>query len=313
MVLINARFNLTKKRGGVMKKLNVFCVLALAIIFALVLAHNVVAKNYYLDPDIEKRIQNQQNRIEAGINSGQLTRDEARTLKNNLNHIQDEAISLQLDGRLSSSEKQRLNALLDRNSEMIRDKRQNAITAVVPGAGVERDNQIRDIIARQQMSINAGIRSGQLTEREAQILNRNLNHIRDEEARWRTHDGRLSEDARDRLMAMLEENGRMIRNKKTNPITAFGQTYDERATDINIAKRISNQQNSIDQGIRSGKFTREEARTLRYNVSHITELARGANRDGVISVTERRNINALLDQNRDMILDKYANPIRQIW
>lgn len=296
-----------------MKKLNVFCVLALAIIFALVLAHNVVAKNYYLDPDIEKRIQNQQNRIEAGINSGQLTRDEARTLKNNLNHIQDEAISLQLDGRLSSSEKQRLNALLDRNSEMIRDKRQNAITAVVPGAGVERDNQIRDIIARQQMSINAGIRSGQLTEREAQILNRNLNHIRDEEARWRTHDGRLSEDARDRLMAMLEENGRMIRNKKTNPITAFGQTYDERATDINIAKRISNQQNSIDQGIRSGKFTREEARTLRYNVSHITELARGANRDGVISVTERRNINALLDQNRDMILDKYANPIRQIW
>lgn len=296
-----------------MKKLNVFCVLALAIIFALVLAHNVVAKNYYLDPDIEKRIQNQQNRIEAGINSGQLTRDEARTLKNNLNHIQDEAISLQLDGRLSSSEKQRLNALLDRNSEMIRDKRQNAITAVVPGAGVERDNQIRDIIARQQMSINAGIRSGQLTEREAQILNHNLNHIRDEEARWRTHDGRLSEDARDRLMAMLEENGRMIRNKKTNPITAFGQTYDERATDINIAKRISNQQNSIDQGIRSGKFTREEARTLRYNVSHITELARGANRDGVISVTERRNINALLDQNRDMILDKYANPIRQIW
>jgi 5-bromo-4-chloroindolyl phosphate hydrolysis protein len=187
-----------------MKKLNVFCVLALAIIFALVLAHNVVAKNYYLDPDIEKRIQNQQIRIEAGINSGQLTRDEARTLKNNLNHIQDEAISLQLDGRLSSSEKQRLNALLDRNSEMIRDKRQNAITAVVPGAGVERDNQIRDIIARQQMSINAGIRSGQLTEREAQILNRNLNHIRDEEARWRTHDGRLSEDARDRLMAMLD-------------------------------------------------------------------------------------------------------------
>ena len=296
-----------------MKRLNVFCVLALAMIFALLFTQNVVAKNYYLDPDIEKRIQNQQNRIETGISSGQLTRDEARTLKNNLNHIQDEAISLQLDGRLSSSEKQRLNALLDRNSEMIRDKRQNAIAAVSPGAGAERDSQIRDIIARQQASINAGIRSGQLTAQEARVLNANLNHIRNEEDRWRTHDGRLSEDARDRLMAMLEENGRMIRNKRTNPITAFGQTYDERATDINIAKRISNQQNSIDQGIRSGKFSREEARILRYNVAHITELARGANRDGVISVTERRNINALLDQNRDMILDKVGNPIRQIW
>ena len=296
-----------------MKKVTVFFVM-FALIFTVGFAHEVIAKNYYyLDPDIEKRIQNQHQRIEAGISSGQLTRDEARALKNNLHHIQEEAVNLQADGRLSSSEKQRLNAVLDRNSEMIQDKRQNPITAVAPGAGAERDNQIRDIIARQQVSINAGIRSGQLTAQEARILNNNLNHIRDEEARWRTFDGRLTEDARDRLMAMLEENGRMIRNKKTNPITAFGQTYNESVPSINIAKRISNQQNSIDQGIRSGKFTREEARILRNNVSHITELARGANRDGVVTNAERRNINWLLDQNRDMIFDKVANPIRQVW
>jgi len=296
-----------------MRKSRVFCIAVVAMMFTVFLIHEVLAKNYYLDPDIEKRIQNQHQRIEAGISSGQLTRDEARALKNNLHHIQEEAVNLQADGRLSSSEKQRLNAVLDRNSEMIQDKRQNPITAVAPGAGAERDNQIRDIIARQQVSINAGIRSGQLTAQEARILNNNLNHIRDEEARWRTFDGRLTEDARDRLMAMLEENGRMIRNKKTNPITAFGQTYNESVPSINIAKRISNQQNSIDQGIRSGKFTREEARILRNNVSHITELARGANRDGVVTNAERRNINWLLDQNRDMIFDKVANPIRQVW
>jgi 5-bromo-4-chloroindolyl phosphate hydrolysis protein len=296
-----------------MRKSAIFCGAVLLMIFVLLFVHDVFARNYYLDPDIEKRIQNQHQRIEAGIDSGQLTRDEARTLKNNLHHIQEEAVNLQVDGRLSSSEKQRLNAVLDRNSEMIQDKRQNPITAVAPGAGAERDNQIRDIIARQQVSINAGIRSGQLTAQEARILNNNLNHIRDEEARWRTFDGRLTEDARDRLMAMLEENGRMIRNKKTNPITAFGQTYNESVPSINIAKRISNQQNSIDQGIRSGKFTREEARILRNNVSHITELARGANRDGVVTNAERRNINWLLDQNRDMIFDKVANPIRQVW
>jgi 5-bromo-4-chloroindolyl phosphate hydrolysis protein len=301
------------KKGGFMRKSRVFCIAVVAMMFTVFLIHEVLAKNYYLDPDIEKRIQNQHQRIEAGISSGQLTRDEARALKNNLHHIQEEAVNLQADGRLSSSEKQRLNAVLDRNSEMIQDKRQNPITAVAPGAGAERDNQIRDIIARQQVSINAGIRSGQLTAQEARILNNNLNHIRDEEARWRTFDGRLTEDARDRLMAMLEENGRMIRNKKTNPITAFGQTYNESVPSINIAKRISNQQNSIDQGIRSGKFTREEARILRNNVSHITELARGANRDGVVTNAERRNINWLLDQNRDMIFDKVANPIRQVW
>jgi 5-bromo-4-chloroindolyl phosphate hydrolysis protein len=302
------------KKGGVMKKLNVFCFLALAMIFVLFFAHDVVAKNYYLDPDIEKRIQNQQNRIEAGISSGQLTRDEARALKNNLHHIQEEAVNLQADGRLSSSEKQRLNAVLDRNSEMIQDKRQNPITAVAPGAGVERDHQIRDIIARQQTSINEGVRSGQLTAREAQTLNNNLNHIRDEEARWRTFDGRLSEDARDRLMAMLEENGRMIRNKKTNPITAFGQVVDEsNPAVLRIDQRIYNQQNRIDNGIRSGNLTREEARTLRSNLQYIMEQSKGIKKDGVITNAERSRLNALLDQNSYMIQDKKTNPIRQAW
>lgn len=297
-----------------MKKLNVFCVLALAMFFALLITQNVIARNYYLDPDIEKRIQNQHNRIEAGINSGQLTRDEARTLKNNLHYIQNQAIDLQSDGRLSSNEKQRLNSLLDRNSEMIREKRQNPIGSVWPNAGVERDDQIQDIIARQQARINAGIRSGQLTEREAKTLNRNLNHIRNEEDRWRTYDGRLSEDARDRLMAMLEENSRMIQNKKTNPINDFGQVYDEsNPAAFRIDQRIHNQQNRIDQGIRAGNLTREEARILRSNLKYVMEQSRGINKDGVITNAERRRLNALLDENSNMIQDKKTNPIRQTW
>jgi hypothetical protein len=298
-----------------MKRSVVVCVLMLLVLFSLLSVPDVLARNYYyLDPDIEKRIQNQHDRIETGINSGQLTRDEARTLKNNLHYIQNQAIDLQSDGRLSSSEKQRLNSLLDRNSEMIREKRQNPIGSVWPGAGVERDHQIQDIIARQQARINAGIRSGQLTEREAQILNRNLHHIRNEEDRWRTYDGRLSEDARDRLMAMLEENSRMIQNKKTNPINDFGQVYDEsNPAAFRIDQRIQNQQNRIDQGIRAGNLTREEARILRGNLKYIMEQSRGINKDGVITNAEKRRLNTLLDENSNMIQDKKTNPIRQTW
>lgn len=144
-----------------MKKSAVFCIVVLAIMLGVLLVNDVLASSYYLEPDIERRIQNQYDRIEAGISSGQLTREEARILKNNLHHIQDEAIALQADGRFSSGEKQRLENLLDRNGEMIREKRQNPIIALSQSAGLERDHEIRDIIARQQLSINAGVRSGQ--------------------------------------------------------------------------------------------------------------------------------------------------------
>ncbi len=269
-----------------MKRSVVVCVLMLMVLFSLLTVRDVLSKNYYyLDPDIEKRIQNQHDRIEAGINSGQLTRDEARTLKNNLHYIQNEAIALQSDGRLASSEKQRLNSLLDRNSEMIREKRQNPISNIWPGAGVERDHQIQDIIARQQARINSGIRTGQLTEREAKILNRNLN-----------------------------QNSRMIQNKKTNPINDFGQVYDEsNPAAFRIDQRIHNQQNRIDQGVRAGSLTREEARILRSNLKYIMEQSRGIKKDGVITNAERRRLNALLDENSNMIQDKKTNPIRQTW
>ena len=296
-----------------MKKSAVFCIVVLAIMLGVLLVNDVLASSYYLDPDIEKRIQNQYDRIEAGISSGQLTREEARILKNNLHHIQDEAIALQADGRFSSGEKQRLENLLDRNGEMIREKRQNPIIALSQSAGLERDHEIRDIIARQQLSINAGVRSGQLTTREAQTLNSNLNYIRDEEARWKTYDGRLSEDAKDRLMATLEDNGNMIRNKKDNPVTAFGQTFNETDHSLTLAQRVQNQQRRIDQGIRSGNLTREEARILRSNLEYIIEKSKGARKDGVITDGERRRLNAMLDQNSYMIQDKKTNPIRQSW
>ena len=296
-----------------MKKSAVFCIVVLAIMLGVLLVNDVLASSYYLDPDIERRIQNQYDRIEAGISSGQLTREEARTLKNNLHHIQDEAIALQADGRFSSGEKQRLENLLDRNGEMIREKRQNPITALSQSAGLERDHEIRDIIARQQLSINAGVRSGQLTTREAQTLNSNLNYVRDEEARWKTYDGRLSEDARDRLIAMLEDNGNMIRNKKNNPVSAFGQTFNEIDHSLTLAQRVQNQQRRIDQGIRSGNLTREEARILRSNLEYIIEKSKGARKDGVITDGERRRLNAMLDQNSYMIQDKKTNPIRQSW
>ncbi len=116
------------------KHLSLFLLLSVCLIG--IFAHDAFSAEsmQYLDPDIEQRIENQYNRIEDGISSGKLTRDEARMLKNNLHHIQDETMRLQADGRLSEREKERLREMLNENNRMIQDKKQNAITDV---AGVE--------------------------------------------------------------------------------------------------------------------------------------------------------------------------------
>jgi polyhydroxyalkanoate synthesis regulator phasin len=106
----------------------------------------------------------------------------------------------------------------------------------------------------------------------------------------------------------------MIQNKKTNPINDFGQVYDEsNPAAFRIDQRIHNQQNRIDQGVRAGSLTREEARILRSNLKYIMEQSRGIKKDGVITNAERRRLNALLDENSNMIQDKKTNPIRQTW
>lgn len=78
-------------------------------------------------PDFYKRIENQQARIDAGIGSGQLTRNEANILQDNLNWIKAEYARLTRDGRLGPGEMRRLDRMLDQNSQMIHNKRNNPI------------------------------------------------------------------------------------------------------------------------------------------------------------------------------------------
>jgi hypothetical protein len=78
-------------------------------------------------PDIDQRIANQQRRIDQGIHSGQLTRDEARILQDNLNHIQREEARLKADGSLTNEERERLHRMLDQNSDVIYDKKSNPV------------------------------------------------------------------------------------------------------------------------------------------------------------------------------------------
>ena len=97
--------------------ISIFCILPACV-------HEHREGPYYVDShDIVARMDNQQNRINEGIGSGQLTRHEAGMLQDNLNYIRNEFSRNSVNDRLTQHEYERLNRLLDRNNEMIyRDK-----------------------------------------------------------------------------------------------------------------------------------------------------------------------------------------------
>lgn len=70
-------------------------------------------------------------------------------------------------------------------------------------------------IHKQQQSIERGVARGQLTHREAEILQGNLDHIRRAYGRMRA-DGTLDRREAGRLSHMLDENQSMIFEKKHN-------------------------------------------------------------------------------------------------
>lgn len=84
-------------------------------------------------------------------------------------------------------------------------------------AGRTADPQIQDRIHEQQTRIDEGIRNGQLTRAEADVLQDNLNWIKETEARLKA-DGRLTPQERKRLHKMLDDNSDMILKKRHNKV-----------------------------------------------------------------------------------------------
>lgn len=73
---------------------------------------------------IRSRIQEDQQRIERGIERGSLTRHEARRLQRELGHILDKIDRMRQDGHLDRRERERINRDLDRlDRDITREKR----------------------------------------------------------------------------------------------------------------------------------------------------------------------------------------------
>jgi hypothetical protein len=71
------------------------------------------------DTAIDQRIQNQEQRIQEGINSGQLTDQEADRMNRRLDQIENAEAKAKTDGQVTKLERRRLNRKLNHSSRAI--------------------------------------------------------------------------------------------------------------------------------------------------------------------------------------------------
>ena len=170
------------------------------------------------DPSIQQAIADQQKGIDQGIRSKQLTLEESKTLEQNLSSIRQLDAELRSDGTFTQADKDQVLKLLDQNSKMTKDKKNNPVKNMRESISLkDRQHSIPERLALQQGRINEGIKSKELTAEEAKVLQDNLAYIKSEHARL-TASGKLTDQDKNRLHTLFDQNSDMIHNKKNNPV-----------------------------------------------------------------------------------------------
>jgi len=124
----------------------------------------------------------QQQRIEQGLQSGQLSTQEAGRLEREEGHVDQMEAKAAADGHVTAAEAQRIGAAQNAVSQDIYMQKHdaqlgnpNSPSSQRMQAGVQRD-------INEQTRINQGVKSGQLTTRETGQLERGQAHVASTEA-----------------------------------------------------------------------------------------------------------------------------------
>jgi hypothetical protein len=125
---------------------------------------------------------NQQDRIEQGLQSGQLTTKEAGQLERQETRVDHMEANAAANGKVTKAEAARINTAQNAVSHDIYEQKHDAQTGHPNSAsskrmqaGVQRD-------ANQEARINQGVKSGQLTTRETGHLEQGQAHVAHAEA-----------------------------------------------------------------------------------------------------------------------------------
>ena len=161
----------------------------------------------------QQRDVNQQQRIENGLQAGQLSTREAGQLERQQQHIDKmEAHDLR-NGSISASEQARLNAAQNRASATIAADKHNGVTGNPNSASSERMQADVQRNVNQQQRIANGINNGSLTNHEVGSLERGQAHVDRKEANAAA-DGHVGAREQGRIQrSENRQSGRIYRKK----------------------------------------------------------------------------------------------------
>lgn len=309
--------------------------------------------------DIEQRIANQEKRITQAVQAKELTPDDAKMLQGNVAKIKEESTRLKAENKLTKEARDKLNASLDQNSDLINQKRQAtakaspappaklaptspgvpaevkpAVTAPAPSQQTGTptppapkapaapvkvltpnppDPKIQQEIANQQKRIDEGMKNGQLSLNESKMVQANLNAIKDEDNTLRAQ-GQLTNEQKDRLLKALDQNNKMITDKKSNPVQDMGKHIKLAQRGHTLQERYAFQQARITEGIKSKELSPDEAKLLQDNLNFIKnqDARLKAAGGGELTNPQKNELHKLLDQNSEMIENKKHNPVKAL-
>jgi len=158
---------------------------------------------------------NQQERIEQGLKSGQLTTREAGKLEreeSKVDHLQAQALK---DGKLTPAEKARLEGAQNQVSRDIAAAKHNGATGNPTSASSLRMQADVQRNVNQEKRIEAGVQNGSLTNHEAAKLERGQAHVDRKEAAA-ARDGHVGAAEERSIQRSENRQSRKIHRQKTD-------------------------------------------------------------------------------------------------
>lgn len=157
----------------------------------------------------------QQQRIEQGLQSGQLSTREAAGLEHQEQRIDRTEARDMRDGKLSAGEKAQIQREQNHVSSDIYQDKHNGVTGNPNSASSRRMQADVQRNVNQQARINQGVRSGELTNHEAGALERGQAHVDHSEARAGAN-GHVGAGEQARIQGKENRQSARIYNKKHN-------------------------------------------------------------------------------------------------
>jgi hypothetical protein len=165
--------------------------------------------------DIVQRNENQQQRIEQGLQSGQLSTKEAAQLEKGEARIDKMEQRAEADGKLTDAEKRRIEQAQNKESKEIYQDKHNAQTGNPNSASSQRMQADVQRNVNQQQRIEQGVQSGQLTNREVGNLEKGQAKVDQKEARAGAN-GHISAAEQHNIQAAENHQSRKIHREKHN-------------------------------------------------------------------------------------------------